>query len=121
MYKVKVTLVFSAAHFLRGYKGKCEELHGHNWKVEAVVSSEQLDSIGLVMDFKELRSYLGNILERFDHKLLNDLEYFKGVNPTSESIAEYIFNELKKVISGDRKVEAVHVWEKDSSCATYQE
>ena len=121
MYKVKVISDFSAAHFLRNYKGKCENMHGHNWKVEAVVSSPGVDSLGLVIDFKELKEKLNEILADLDHKVLNNLDYFKNINPTSELIAHYIFVRLKEKISFSRRLEAVKVWEKDTSCAVYQE
>jgi len=121
MYKIQVTSGFSAAHFLRNYKGKCETLHGHNWKVEAVVSSRTLDSLGLVIDFKKLKQKLDRILEEFDHVLLNDAEYFKTHNPTSEHVAAYIFNKLKPEIPSPHTLEEVRVWEKDTSCAMYQE
>ena len=121
MYKIKVSSAFSAAHFLRGYKGKCEALHGHNWKVEAVISSDKLDSLGLVMDFGEAKEKLDRILEELDHGLLNEREYFKKHNPTSEIIASYIFNQLKPEISSLLTLEEVRVWEKETSCAVYQE
>jgi len=121
MYKVKVVSGFSAAHFLREYKGKCEELHGHNWKVEAHVASEQLDALGMVMDFTELKNLLAEVISEFDHVLINDLEYFKQHNPTSEYIAFYIFNKLKAKLSEPLVLDQVRVWEKDTSCATYHE
>lgn len=121
MYKVKVVSEFSAGHFLRGYKGRCENIHGHNWKVEVVVSSSELDSSGLVMDFTELRSKLNKVIEKLDHKLLNDLDYFKSNNPTSEVIAYYIFRRLKEMIPSSCRLEEIRVWEKESSCAVYQE
>lgn len=131
MYEIRVMSGFSAAHYLRNYKGKCEMLHGHNWKVEAIVSSHTLDSNGLVMDFKELKQKLNNVLEEFDHVFLNEVEYFsagggsasggKGHNPTSEEIAAYIFNRLKAQIPSTHTLKGITVWEKDTSCALYQE
>jgi len=118
MYSVKTEAVFSSAHNLRGYKGKCEELHGHNWKVEAVVSRAKLDKAGMVLDFKRLKLELNRILEKLDHKYLNGLAYFKKVNPTSENIAGYIYDKLKTRI---RDLRAVTVWENNTSCATYEE
>jgi 6-pyruvoyltetrahydropterin/6-carboxytetrahydropterin synthase len=116
VYKIKVEATFSAAHNLRGYKGKCEELHGHNWKVEISAASRKLDKIGMVMDFKCLKEKLNALLDRFDHKYLNDVLYFKRVNPTSENIAKYIFDNLKKEIPA---LDSVTVWESDKACATY--
>jgi len=104
MYKVKIISNFSAAHSLRNYKGKCEALHGHNWKVEVLVSSLKLDSSGMVMDFSEVKKVVSNVLEELDHHHLNELDYFsasggKGHNPSSEEIARYIFIKLKEEIS----------------------
>ncbi len=118
MYSIKVESSFSAAHNLRGYKGKCEELHGHNWKVEVVVSADRLDKAGMVLDFKYLKSRLNKMLEQLDHKYLNKVTYFKKYNPTSENIAKYIYDRLK--VQGS-KVKLVTVWESDNSCATYDE
>lgn len=126
MFKVKKVLSFSAAHALREYKGKCEALHGHNWKVEVTVSSQQLNSLGMVIDFVELKEETKRILEELDHKFLNDLEYFcssskSAKNPSSEEIARYIYLQLEKVIKNKGcKLEEVSVWETETSCATYQ-
>ena len=120
MYKIKVISSFSAAHFLREYEGKCESLHGHNWKVEAVVGSGVLDKAGMVMDFSELKKSLSPIVAELDHENLNDLEYFKQYNPSSENIARYIFCKLNgKVVKKDCKVLEVRVWETETSCAAY--
>ncbi len=116
MYSVKVEKDFSAAHNLRGYRGKCEDLHGHNWKVEIVVANNRLDKIGMVTDFKYLKAKLNTVLEKLDHKYLNNIAYFKKVNPTSEGIAKYIYDCLKKNISG---LNSVTVWESEKCCATY--
>jgi len=118
MYSIKVELSFSSAHNLRGYKGKCESLHGHNWKVEAVVKSSTLDKCGMVMDFKVLKSALKEILEELDHKYLNDNPYFKKINPTSENIARFLYKRLKAKI---KKLSAVTVWESENASATYYE
>lgn len=120
MYTVKVTADFNSAHNLRGYKGKCEDLHGHNWKVEVSACSEGLDGLGMVVDFKELKSVLNKYLEKLDHKYLNDIECFKKVNPTSENIAKYIFDGLTEDMT-DVKIKFVTVWETDTSCATYSQ
>jgi len=118
MYNIKVELSFSAAHNLRGYKGKCDELHGHNWKVEVMVCRDKLDKTGMVLDFKYLKTQLNKVLEKLDHKYLNDIPYFKKVNPTSENIAKYIYDSLRSQVSGLR---SVTVWESDNSSATYDE
>jgi len=116
MYSIRVEGNFSSAHNLRGYKGSCEELHGHNWRVEAVVNSSELDKLGMVMDFRVIKQKLNSILDKMDHAYLNKIAYFKKVNPTSENIAKYIFDNLKAKIT---KLESVTVWESDNSCATY--
>jgi len=118
MYEVKVISEFSAAHKLRGYLGRCENLHGHNWGVEVCVSSKKLNKIGIAVDFRELKSKVESVLETLDHNYLNDIHYFKKVNPTSENIAKFIFDKLKKKRVAVKKV---LVWESKSSCATYSE
>ena len=128
MYSLKVQGAFSSAHNLRGYKGKCEDLHGHNWIVEIVIKSTQLDAVGMVLDFKYLKEKLHAVLEQLDHKYLNELAYFKkvnpvrsrtsnGVNPTSENIAKHIYNQLKSSIP---LLSCVTVWENSTSSATYE-
>lgn len=128
MFEVKAAVTFSAAHYLKKYKGKCESLHGHNWKVEVRVSSKRLDYRGMVIDFKDLKKLLREITSELDHKLLNDIPYFSKRNTTSELIAQYIFTKLAaklRKFSGakeSRKVrlKEVAVWEQDNSCAVYQ-
>jgi len=115
MYSIKIEADFSAAHNLRGYRGKCEELHGHNWKVEVVAAREELDKLGMVLDFQYAKSKLRRVIEKLDHKYLNNIPYFKKVNPTSENIARYIFDALQKGFP----VQSVTVWESENSCATY--
>ena len=114
-YKVSVVKTFSAAHCLRGYKGKCENLHGHNWKVCATVSEKKLNKTGMVMDFSDVRMVMDTVLEKMDHKYLNEVHPFTTVNPTAENIAEYIFHQLQ---TAEVKVETVQVWESDTSFAT---
>ena len=120
MYEVSIKLGFSSAHRLRGYKGKCEALHGHNWKVEVIVKKESLDKIGMAVDFRELKSKLNGILAPLDHQYLNKLPYFKRVNPTSENIAEYIFNLLSCRIKKSKLIlSKVTVWESENSAASF--
>lgn len=118
MFEVKVSSEFSAAHSLRGYRGKCEELHGHNWKVEMVVSSDRLDKIGMVADFRQLKKILNSILDKLDHRYLNNLTFFKKVNPTSENIAKYIYDRIK---DKGLRIKSVTVWESERTCASYDE
>ena len=116
-YTIKVEGDFSAAHNLRGYKGKCEALHGHNWKVEVKASSEKLDKTGMVMDFKHLKMKLSKVLKQFDHTYINNISYFKKLNPTSENIARYIYESLQFQTPG---LQSVTVWENSTSSATYE-
>jgi len=120
MYKIKVITRFSAAHSLRNYGGKCEDLHGHNWKVIITVSGKKLSSSGMVMDFNKLKGMVDEILEEFDHQYLNELSFFKKHNPSSEEIARYIFMKLKKEVSKSHCcLKEVKVWETENSCAIY--
>jgi len=118
MYKLKVEGNFSSAHNLRGYKGKCEDLHGHNWRVKISVESSELDEIGMLLDFKYLKKKLNAILEDLDHKYLNKVAFFKRINPTSENIAKYIYDRLKPQIP---LLNSVTVWENSTSSASYEE
>jgi len=119
MYKVKVTDSFSSAHNLREYEGNCENLHGHNWKVEVSLKGEQLGNLGMLVDFRELKKEVKNILSTLDHTYLNDHEYFSKINPTSENIAQFIYKKLKNTFNG--KMDKVVVWESESSAAEYYE
>ena len=118
MYEATVTEYFSGAHQLRGYKGKCENLHGHNWKVSVTVSSSRLDKTGMVIDFGILKAGLRELLNRLDHAYLNEIPWFKKNNPTSENVAKFIYNSVKKK---NRNLKSVSVWENENSCATYME
>ncbi len=120
MYRVAITAHFSAAHALRDYNGPCERLHGHNYRVEVVVAGSELDERGLLIDFRELKAMVSEVISRLDHQLLNDLEAFVDKSPTSEVIAEYIFEQLAPGVS-ERGLELVEVsvWETDSSRAIY--
>ena len=111
---------FSSAHRLRNYHGKCENLHGHNWRVRLFVTREQLDETGFVMDFKVLDAILKDIMDVLDHKDLNSLEEFSVINPTAENIALLILKlAQKEVLARDKevKVSRVCVWESDKSCS----
>lgn len=121
MYEITVKGNFSSAHNLREYRGKCEAIHGHNWKVEVSIICEDLNPEGMVMDFTIARNILDQILDELDHKYINDVKPFDEVNPTSENIAKFIFQEFVKKIEGKLKVKRVTVWETDNSCASYYE
>src|SRR3989338_2507078 len=122
MYELLIKSDFSGAHNLRGYSGQCEELHGHNWKIEARFSKDSLNDIGIAEDFKVLKARLKAILKNLDHAYLNRLPFFRKKNPSAENIARYIFDELKSSLRmKGLLVKSVSVWESDSSCATYYE
>ncbi len=122
MYAAKVQSHFSAAHNLRGYAGKCEKLHGHNWQVQVEVAADSLNKLGMVCDFKEIKQRLEKVLRVLDHAYLNKLPFFKKNNPTSEKIAEFIFYKLKKLIKEKNLLlKKVSVWETGSSCAIFGE
>ena len=116
MFSIKIESHFSAAHNLRGYRGKCEELHGHNWKIEVELAKDKLDKSGMVLDFRYLKQKLNQVLEKLDHKYLNNLAYFKKSNPTSENIARYIYDSLKAQAPS---LKSVTVWESDNCSASY--
>ncbi len=120
MYKITVLSHFSGAHRLRHLRGKCEELHGHNWKVEVSVVSNRLNKEGVVIDFTVLKQKVEKVLKPLDHHYLNDLPYFSGKEPSSENIAKYIFDRLKAELKGHPAIlKEVTAWESETSCATY--
>lgn len=122
MFELEVELSFSSAHYLKNYRGKCEGLHGHNWRVRAKVVSSNLNEIGMVMDFGELKEKLKEVLEELDHKNLNELKYFQKKNPTSENIARFIFDRLnRKLLTSNLKLQKITVWETDTSSASYSQ
>ena len=123
MYEITVCAAFEAAHFISGYNGKCQRLHGHNWTVEAIVRGDKLDSLGMLVDFKILKAELNKVLDDFDHRFLNDLETFATDNPTAENLARIIFERLatSRIFSGSTKLYAVKVHESPNSCVTYYE
>jgi 6-pyruvoyltetrahydropterin/6-carboxytetrahydropterin synthase len=120
MYEISVEQEFEAAHYLRGYRGKCEKMHGHHFRVVARLRAKKLDGIGIAYVFTKLRDELGRILARFDHTCLNDVAPFDRINPTSENIASTVFDELKAVLKkGGVSLSSVQVWESPRSCVTY--
>ena len=122
MYEVMIEEEFSAAHALRGYRGKCENMHGHNWKVEVYVRGERLDEVGMLVDFKELKAATRRVMAYLDHQNLNELKPFElELNPSSEHIAGFILHQVAEQIDDDRvNVYKVRVWETPSTSATYE-
>ena len=122
MYTISVEHHFDAAHALRGYRGKCEALHGHRFRVVVRVKATGLDDIGLAYDFTELKSKLKSILDRFDHTCLNDVPPFDKINPSSENIASTIYGELKSALKeAPVTLDSVEVWESPESGVEYRE
>ncbi len=121
MCRTGVTASFSAAHFLGAYRGTCEEIHGHNYRVEAVVGSEDLDRIGLSLDFRHLRKALQAVLKELGHRMLNETAQFREMNPSAENIARWIFEELSGALAeeGADLIE-VRVWETPDAWAAYR-
>ncbi len=120
MYQISVERHFDAAHFLRGYHGKCEALHGHRFRVVAKVTASRLNDIGIAYDFAELKQLLKGIISRFDHTCLNDVLPFDKINPSSENLAATIYNELKLKLAGTPvSLSCVEVWESPQSGVSY--
>ncbi len=120
MYQISVEQHFDAAHFLRGYHGKCEALHGHRFRVVVKIASSKLDDIGIAYDFVELKQHLGAILDRFDHTCLNDVPPFDKINPSSENLATTIYDELQPKLAGAPiSLSCVEVWESPQSGVAY--
>ena len=119
MYEVTIKRSFSAAHTLKEIGGKCEELHGHNFVVEVSVTAPGLNGEGLVIDFRVLKRWTEEILEALDHKYLNDIPYFKDVNPSSENIARFIYDRIVEKVLREIMVSRVTVWESEDARASY--
>lgn len=120
MYEVSVQEHFDAAHYLRGYQGKCENIHGHRFQVVISIRTEQTNDIGLAYDFVQLREQLSGILGRFDHVCLNDIPPFDRINPTSENIASTIHTEFQVLLQGTNvSIYSIKVYESPQSCITY--
>jgi len=120
MYQITIETHFSSAHRLRNYNGECERLHGHNWKVQISVASDVLSDLGMVMDFKDIKSNVKPLIGKLDHQYLNDIPPFTEINPTTENISKYLFDEFSKLINTDQiKVTKVEIWESTTSSASY--
>jgi 6-pyruvoyltetrahydropterin/6-carboxytetrahydropterin synthase len=125
VYEVTVDDTFAAGHYLRNYKGKCENPHGHNYKVRVTLAGRELDKAGLLLDFKDLREVMKHVIDRLDHQMINDIEPFKVLNPSAENLAKYFFDEtnvrLKNVTNGRVFVKDVTIYETDTTTAKYSE
>ena len=116
MYELKGEMYFSAAHHLLNYNGACENQHGHNWKVEAYIRGTKLDKSNILVDYKVIKSELKSVLDLLDHRDINELPDFKGVSPSSETLAKYIYDKMKSKIPQTYKIS---IWETPTSCASY--
>ena len=121
MFEVSAEETFSAGHALRGYKGKCENVHGHNYRVRVTLAGEQLDANGLLIDFVEIKRAMREVIEKLDHKLLNDVPPFDTLNPSAENMARYFFDEVsRELASAPARVAEVKLWETETATATYR-
>jgi 6-pyruvoyltetrahydropterin/6-carboxytetrahydropterin synthase len=121
MFEVSVEHSFSAGHALRNYKGKCENVHGHNYKVQVTLAGIQLNAEGLLMDFVELRAAIKGLLEKLDHHFLNDIPPFDQLNPSAENLAKYICDAIEpQARNHGLRVQGVTIWETDTTSATYR-
>jgi len=120
MFELKIVTYFAAAHQLKMLASKCENLHGHNWKIEVYVTGKTLNEAGILIDFGELKNHVADIIATLDHKFLNELEYFKDGKPSSEKIAVYIAETLqKKLVDTPASVSRVTAWESENASAAY--
>ena len=123
MFEVSVDEQFAAAHNLRNYKGKCENLHGHNYKVRVTLAGPQLDDVGLLYDFVHLKQVIQGVIRTLDHKYLNELKPFDVLNPSAENIAKHIYDEAAKQMHqtpNGAGISSITVWESDVTAATYR-
>src|SRR5438128_12427506 len=125
MFEITVEDTFAAGHYLRNYRGKCENPHGHNYKVRVTLAGQELDRAGLLLDFKDLREVMKHVVDRLDHQMINDLEPFTTLNPSAENLAKYFYDQanlkLDQASRGRVRVKNVTVYETDTTTATYSD
>ncbi|MFH1429855.1 MAG: 6-carboxytetrahydropterin synthase QueD [Candidatus Margulisiibacteriota bacterium] len=121
MFEITVEDYFAAAHFLRRYQGNCENMHGHNYRVQVFIQTGTLDEADLALDFKKAKLWLKQVLDGLDHKALNDLPPFTEANPSAENIARYVFNEYKKLLPSGTSLKKVSIWETERNGVSYWE
>jgi 6-pyruvoyltetrahydropterin/6-carboxytetrahydropterin synthase len=122
MFEITIEETFAAGHALRNYKGKCENVHGHNYRCQVSIQGEKLDEIGLLVDFVELKRVVHSVLDRMDHQWLNDFPPFDVLNPSAENMAKFIYDEVSSGLQGKNgiRVAAIRLWETDTASATYR-
>jgi 6-pyruvoyltetrahydropterin/6-carboxytetrahydropterin synthase len=123
MFELTTIVEFEAAHYIPEYPGKCSRLHGHNWQVEVTVCGNKLNKLGMLIDFRDLKAAVTQIVTKLDHYYLNEIEPFCTLNPTAENIARYIFEELagQPALDGEIAVDCVKVWESPRSAVVYRQ
>jgi 6-pyruvoyltetrahydropterin/6-carboxytetrahydropterin synthase len=119
LYQISVKTHFDAAHLIRGHRGKCRELHGHRWDVEVIISTREVDELGMAVDFALVKDLIRELVERYDHCLLNDLEAYATLNPTAENIAKELYEKIRAGLPGHGQVALVRVWESPECWASY--
>lgn len=121
MFELTIAVNFEAAHCIRNYPGKCNRLHGHNWKVEVNICGSKLNELGMLVDFVDLKAAVNDILVDLDHYYLNEVEPFCKINPTAENLAKYIYEKLDEapIFQQDVKLRLIRVWESLNSAAAY--
>ena len=123
MFELTIHVNFEAAHYINNYSGKCQRLHGHNSKVEVNIYGNKLDELGMLIDFRDLKTTVNKIMDKLDHYCLNDIEPFCKINPTAENIAKYIYEQLieTRQFEQDVKMRSVRIWESPNSAAAYSQ
>ena len=122
MFEVTVDASFSSGHYLRNYRGKCENPHGHNYRVRVTLQGRELDQAGLLLDFKELKSVMRPVIDYLDHQMINELKPFDVINPSAENLAKYFYDRVSVGVKNDVpvRISEVCVWETDTSSAVYR-
>ena len=122
MFEVTIEETFAAGHALRNYHGKCENVHGHNYRVRVTIAGDQLDATGLLVDFVDIKRLMGGAIEYLDHRFINDLEPFDKINPSAENIAKYFYDRLNAGLKNEApvRISEIQVWETDTSSAVYR-
>jgi 6-pyruvoyltetrahydropterin/6-carboxytetrahydropterin synthase len=125
MFELTVESDFSSGHYLRNYHGKCENPHGHNYRVRITLAGTELDQAGMLLDFKQIKEIMQPLIDRLDHTMLNEVEPFTELNPSAENMAKYFYDEAGKEIAaitaGRVRVKECTIWETDTTTATYYE
>ena len=120
MYKLAYKTHFSASHRIEGYNGKCKNMHGHNWEVKVEIKTYEQNELGITLDFKDLKKIVNNVIDKFDHTYLNDLNFLDG-KPTAENISKYIYYAIDDRLDENSDIHQVTVKETDKYSITYKE